>query len=151
LIAIAIGIYSIMSHDPLEGKEVAMPQTGIIAENASGKNVAPLEIIIPKDETDSYYIKLVNIKTDKTDMAMFIRAGESLDILVPLGSYELRYACGEKWYGEEYLFGKNTEYYKTDDTFDFTEDKKGYNGWTVELTYHADGNLNSSEIKDDDF
>ncbi len=152
VIGIAICIYFIVSsHDPLKGKEVAMPMTGIIAKNISSENVAPLEIIIPKEETKSYYIKLINIKTDNTAMTMFIRKGESLDILVPLGSYELRYACGENWYGEEYLFGKNTEYYKTDDTFDFTEDKEGYNGWTVDLTGQIDGNLETPEIDDDDF
>jgi len=152
VIGIAICIYFIVSsHDPLKGKEVAMPKTGIIAKNINGENVAPLEIIIPGDETKSYYIKLINIKTDKTAMTMFIRTGESLDILVPLGSYELRYACGENWYGEEYLFGKNTTYFKTDDTFDFTEDSDGYNGWTVDLTGQIDGNLETPEIDDDEF
>jgi hypothetical protein len=29
---------------------------------------------------------------------------------LPLGSYKIRYAYGQNWFGEKKLFGKNTAY-----------------------------------------
>jgi hypothetical protein len=38
-------------------------------------------------------------------MTIFVRGGENVETLVPLGSYYVRYASGTTWYGHDHLFG----------------------------------------------
>lgn len=129
---------------------VALPKNGqILYYDKKLDYVAPLTI--STKGTDSYFIKLVSTKTWEPVLWFFVRAGQSVDIDVPLGRYELRYACGEEWYGLEYLFGEDTAYYKADDFFRFKVSGTGYSGWTVELYAQRDGNLSVDEIDKEDF
>ncbi len=52
-----------------------------------------------------------------------IRLLNEIEIKVPLGSYIVKYAVGEKWYGEKYLFGPETRYNKADEKFVFEFDR----------------------------
>ena len=79
-------------------------------------------------------------------LRVFVRSGMTFETDVPLGKYEVYYATGDTWYGEEHLFGPDTQYYKCDGTFDFTEDSEGYNGWTLTLTAVSNGNLDTDSI-----
>ena len=38
-----------------------------------------------------------------------------LELKVPLGTFEIRYASGKQWYGYNYLFGDDTSYSKAAD------------------------------------
>ena len=82
---------------------------------------------------------------------MFIRGGERLETLLPLGSYELRYAAGKTWYGTEHLFGPDTAYSRADERLDFRESPTGYSGYTIELFLQIDGNLETKSIRPEDF
>lgn len=56
-------------------------------------------------------------------MTIFVRGGENVETLVPLGSYYVRYASGTTWYGHDHLFGDyHTGYSKADEVFNFTVD-----------------------------
>ena len=70
----------------------------------------------------------------------------SLNIKVPTGLYEIKYATGHKWYGENYLFGPETNYSKADSVFNFTYDDYQYSGYTVELIMQQNGNLRTSGL-----
>lgn len=85
------------------------------------------------------------------ELRVFIRSGMTFETDVPLGSYEVYYATGDTWYGEEELFGPDTRYYKCDGTFDFTQDSEGYNGWTLTLTAVYGGNLDTDLVDESDF
>lgn len=85
------------------------------------------------------------------ELRVFIRSGMTFETDVPLGRYEVYYATGDAWYGEEELFGPDTRYYKCDDTFDFTQDSEGYNGWTLTLTAVYGGNLDTDLVDESDF
>lgn len=82
---------------------------------------------------------------------MFIQGGKSEQIEAPLGTYILKYASGETWYGYAHLFGPTTVYSKADKLFSFTFDGNGYSGYTVTLYNVINGNLRTSRISADDF
>lgn len=88
---------------------------------------------------------------DISELRFYVRGGNSVELLVPLGTYELYYATGSVWYGEENLFGRNTTYQKCDDTFEFTKDSSGYNGWTLTLYPVENGNMDTDIINEEDF
>jgi hypothetical protein len=119
-----------------------------VIKRPSVKPVAPLGI---KSRSGSnYYVKLVNLR-GQTAMTAFIRGGQYFEMLVPLGTYELKYAAGNTWYGEHQLFGQNTVYSKANELFDFTFDGTRYSGYTVELIMQTNGNLHTETISENDF
>jgi len=62
----------------------------------------------------NFLLKLVDPQTRKDVMRMFIVGGQEANFWVPVGEYELVYASGENWYGDELLFGPETQYAKAD-------------------------------------
>lgn len=121
-----------------------LPRTG--DNNASfEKGLAPLNI-----KTSAagyhYYVKIVNSTNNQELGSYFIRSGGVLNIDVPVGIYEIKYATGKQWFGRDYLFGPKTVYSKADSTFDFSFDGYQYSGYTVELIMQQDGNLGTSDI-----
>ena len=81
----------------------------------------------------------------------YVRAGGTLSVDVPLGTYEIYYATGNTWYGRNNLFGPDTVYQKCEGSFSFTEDVSGYNGWTLTLYPTFNGNMDTDIIDADDF
>lgn len=125
-----------------------LPASGVIEYYGTKERVAPFGIDTDQS-TGNFYIKIVEPGMQEALLTAFVQAGDYVEFDVPLGDYELRYAVGQDWYGEEYLFGPNTSFYRADEIFDFTEDSEGYNGWTVELYEQIDGNM-STEVMDDE-
>ena len=81
-------------------------------------------------------------------MVVFIRNGETATRLqVPAGTYEVRYASGETWYGDTHLFGPTTSYSKAGSLFSFG----GGDGYTLELYKQLNGNLHTNTIRPEDF
>lgn len=78
-------------------------------------------------------------------------ARERLDALAPLGTYELRYAAGQTWYGTTHLFGPETSCSRADSQFEFRETPDGYSGYTVELFLQVNGNLRTRTLAREDF
>lgn len=70
---------------------------------------------------------------------------------VPVGSYEIKYATGQEWFGPILDFGESASYARCDDRFDFTQDDDGYTGYTIELILQTDGNLQTDPIPAEDF
>ena len=80
-----------------------LPYNGRIRTYTYGERIAPLEI---RASTGSHYlVKLVNRYRNTPVMTIFVRSGMTASVDVPLGTYELRYAAGNTWYGNEHLFG----------------------------------------------
>jgi hypothetical protein len=70
---------------------------------------------------------------------------------VPLGTYELRYASGKRWYGTQCLFGRQTVYSKAEKLFSFHVEDNRVVGYTIELILQAGGNLQTSQISREEF
>jgi hypothetical protein len=127
--------------------EPILERTGVLRGSVK-RGVAPLSIITKPGL--NYFVKLV-APPDRIIMTMFIRGGDTLHTKVPLGTFEIRYAAGRKWYGEDCRFGNETAYSKADRSFQFTSNDQGYSGYTVELIMQTSGNLPVSAISRDQF
>ena len=126
--------------------EQMLPESNV--NNATFLNgVAPLKIKTSATGENHYLVKIVDIVNNNTIGSYFIRSGESIDIKVPLGTYEIKYATGVKWYGMNYLFGPDTIYSKADSTFNFVFNGYEYSGYTIELIMQTNGNLRTTGLK----
>ena len=130
--------------------EQTFPSNGTIVSYTDDEAIAPLEIVTSSDDT-YYFLKLSDYSTDTDVMAVFIQPGQTVDINVPLGSYQIKYATGDIWYGEEDLFGPNTSCSKLADVFDFTISGDTVYGYTIELIMQTDGNLGIDGLSINDF
>lgn len=137
--------------DYTDSPQELLPGNGyeFYSKAANEVRVAPLTI----DTTGSgyYYVKLESYKTGKPELIFFVHGGESVETLVPLGTYVLKYANGDNWYGESNLFGEDTVYSKAAEPFEFYDDGDYHKGWTVELYMQANGNLDVDTISEDEF
>lgn len=124
------------------------PENGTILADSGLSRVAPLEI--KTAEGLAYYVKLCDMSGNEV-LGFFVGPNASVEVSAPLGTYELRYACGTAWYGTTPKFGESTQYYKADSLFDFTDDGTYYNGHTVTLYAVPGGNLNTEAIDPEDF
>ncbi len=122
-----------------------LPQTG--DNTASFTNgVAPLSIKTSPNGGYHYFVKVINTANHRELGSYFIRSGGVLEIEVPVGTYEIRYASGKQWYGTGYLLGPETTYSKADRNFTFGFDGYQYNGYSIELIMQQNGNLRTSGI-----
>lgn len=129
---------------------VPRPSSGLYAENLNGQQaIAPLEI--RTDSGSDYYVKVVNAASDDDTLVIYIRGGEMVEVEVPLGSYEIRYASGNNWYGDTELFGPDTSFNKADELFDFVDNGYQVSGYTITLYQVVDGNLETKSIDESQF
>ena len=115
----------------------------------SGNREAPFSVEVGAGE--DYFIKVKSASTAKEVLGAYILGGTKFKTKLPLGSYELSYASGDLWYGEEFLFGPNTDYSKADKSFQFTKSGRSINGVSVKLVRVVNGNLKTKNISKDDF
>ena len=129
---------------------VNVPVSPGVQFDLSGKEgVAPLRIVTSPGH--DYLVKIVDSVSAQDVMAVFVTGGVDIEVLVPLGSYGLKYASGEVWQGNTALFGPETNYAKTNDVFDFVENSQDYSSYTVELILQSDGNLVTQNIDASEF
>lgn len=139
---------------------------GQVLKKPDYEGVCPLEIRAGKD--CNYYIYLEyknapgwstvlrhNLKGAtppyESDMAFYVKAGTTVEVDVPVGVYKLYYATGDTFYGESALFGDETQYYSSDDDFDFYADSNYFQGHTLTLYSITNGNLETEKINKSDF
>lgn len=126
-----------------------MPLSGSVRRFTTAKPMAPFEI--KAAQGSHYLLKLVDAYTYSPVMTVFVRSGDTVEVEVPLGTYEVRYASGNIWYGYEYLFGPETSYNKADKNFSFEVIGSQIRGFTITLYKVAHGNLQTLPIKPTDF
>lgn len=123
---------------------------GIYQRFTNAEAIAPFRIVTPTGQ-ESYYVKLVDAFTGTPAMSFYIFGGQSFETEVPLGTYRVKYATGETWCGENYLFGSSTRYSETDKTFEFSVQGNQISGYTVELIRQRGGNLHTKSISANQF
>lgn len=127
-----------------------LPLNGAIKRYVKDEAIAPLKITT-RESGNHYFVKLVDWYTSKTVCTVFIRSGQSVSLDMPLGSYKLKYATGEQWYGTKFLFGPETAYSVADKQFDFEVRGDHVSGYTVELILQPNGNLKTNKISAEEF
>lgn len=125
-------------------REISLPQSGELQTFTSDERMAPFEI--RSASGGNYLVKLVDAYSKSDVLTIFIRGGVVVNVDVPLGSYEVRYAAGDRWYGYEHLFGPETVCSKADKTFTFKVEGNQISGFTLTLYKVSHGNLHTSKI-----
>jgi hypothetical protein len=128
---------------------LALPRSGEVQRYTSQDGVAPLQI--QSSVGDHYFVKLEDANSGRPVVAVFVRGGQTEEIEVPLGTYTVKYASGEKWYGVPHLFGPDTQYSKADQTFTFSSNGYQYTGYTITLYKVSNGNLSTTKLQPGDF
>ena len=141
--------YSPPSQPTFNEPALHLPQSGTIRRYTSRAGVAPLEI--QTSAGSNYLVKLEDVSTGSNILDVFIRGGSTIEIEVPLGTYRLKYAAGQTWYGYEHYFGPSTGYSKADSNFRFYNDGYRVSGYTVTLYQVRDGNLSTSRLSPGQF
>ncbi len=114
-----------------------------------GSDLAELTIKISVGT--NYFIRLEDL-SGRPARTYFMRGGATETFPVPLGTFKLKYAVGSEWCGDSQLFGSDTIYNVTDDSFTFEETPDHYpTHWTVELILQPHGNLRTQQITRADF
>lgn len=121
-----------------------LPPSGSVRVFTDASRIAPLRI--EGTQGTHNLVKLVDAYTKEDVLTVFVRSGAVVNIDVPLGAYEIRYASGDVWYGYEYLFGARTDYSKADRTFVFDSVGQRVTGYTITLYKVTHGNLSTSRI-----
>lgn len=136
---------------PLSREVLDLPYTGYSNQYLplDDDSVAPFVVIAPND--DHYWIRVVDIYTDKEVKSFFLRAGETLETTLPLGGYRIDYAYGKQWYGVEELFGPKTIYSRTQKNLKFSNVDGGTEGHIIRLIKVIDGNLHTKPISKNQF
>jgi hypothetical protein len=128
-------------------RELKLPETGGGYTYFDDEELAGGFLVRTKPGRNHYWIKLEDFFTEETKAEFFIRGGDSFGIEVPTGSYRMKMASGQKWFGVKHRFGAMTEYSKADDLFPIEYGDK----WTVDLIPQRNGNLEDTPISADEF
>jgi hypothetical protein len=126
-----------------------LPENGEVSTYAYFRALAPFEI--KSSSGTNYLVKLTNASTGAPVQTIFVRGGTTVEVKVPLGTFSVKYAAGETWYGYRHLFGPMTAYSKASELFTFKNDGTGYTGYTITLYKVRNGNLRTQQIDPEEF
>lgn len=93
-----------------------IPSSKVLSGNNSG------QVITVKTSADLYDLHITFYALSGTDLneegtkslSAYIRAGETLNVYLPVGNYKLVQGHGDSWYGDELAFGPNGTYTVSD-------------------------------------
>ncbi len=139
--------------EALKRLEQPLPKTGIFRvanQRSYAKNDAP-PLRIENAPYDHTLIKLTRISTGDEVMSIFVRAGESVEVYVPVGTYKAKLASGQTWYGDAVRFGPSTKYAELEGTFEFKQEGLQLLGHRLALTRITQGNLKEHSLNASDF
>jgi hypothetical protein len=129
--------------------EQVLPPHGKITWYSNGDPIAPLEI--RSSRGSHYVVKVSDYDSERDVLSVFVHGGSTINLDVPLGTYCIKYASGDHWYGSTHLFGPETAYYKADSSFDFRVTGNQVSGYTLTLYKVEDGNLQTTQISPNEF
>lgn len=125
------------------------PASGATRRFTVGEPIAPLEL--KTSNGSNYLVKLESAQNGTNVLDIYVQGGTNITVKVPVGSYILKYAAGETWYGYDYLFGPDTVYTSAETIFDFHDNGYQISGFTVVLYRVPQGNLLTRAISANDF
>jgi hypothetical protein len=130
--------------------EQSLPANGHVRPQVNASQTAPFRILTSGGDTH-YFVKLEESGTGRSVLTVFVRSGHQVDMRVPFGTYVVKYASGQKWYGYQHLFGPYTVYTKADSTFAFRREGNQIKGFSITLYAVEGGNLSTLPINPKDF
>ncbi|MFX0541262.1 hypothetical protein ACEWPM_005960 [Roseovarius sp. S4756] len=111
--------------------------------------VFPLQVKTPPGQ--DYFLTLIDASTDSPALAAYIEGGTFFKVLVPPGIFRVKFAAGDKWQGEDDLFGPGaqTQIFELRDPLTF--ETRGYDtkaGHLVDLVGAPQGEIVEARVKD---
>ncbi|MCL2784246.1 MAG: hypothetical protein FWD55_02180 [Propionibacteriaceae bacterium] len=88
------------------------PGTGLLQAGKSGQ---PFKVITGPGE--DRHVTFFKWGTSTPVVSAYVKAGATLNIRVPVGSYRLVYASGDTWYGNQYSFGPSGYYHEFKESY----------------------------------
>ena len=139
--------------DALRRMARPLPESGIFRFAHRGRfdpdRNPPLKISNSPDANT--LMKLIRVGDGVEVMSIFIRAGQTVEVAVPFGSYKVKIASGQTWYGDVIRFGPTTSYAILDAVLDFTKEGSQLLGHQLTLTRVKHGNLKQLPLTATDF
>ena len=120
----------------------AAPPAGLMWNRTGLPAVFPLQVKTAPGR--DYRVTLIDAGTGDPALAAYIKGGAFFKVLVPPGTYRLRFAAGQVWQGEEALFGRGdkTERFELSETLTFETRGMGVKaGHVVDLTARGPGRM----------
>jgi hypothetical protein len=140
-------------------KIVPAPPTGDILARRRTSAIAPFAV--ETEPGPSYLLKLVNVSNPKDQIMVFVKGGETYSTKVPLGTYHLKAATGDVWYGRQHFFGPQTRFVRvrkkdrTDDdgvqAFKFSQSGNRISGLKISFKKVVGGNTSEESISREEF
>jgi hypothetical protein len=139
--------------ETLRKAERPLPLSGVyramIEWQHNTSNLPPFKIVNAPDS--NALVKLIRTTDGIEVMSIFVRAGETIEVGVPVGSYRAKIASGQTWYGDAIRFGPKTNYAVLDSPLNFSIEGIHLQGHAVTLTQVRNGNLRQIQINAKDF
>jgi hypothetical protein len=98
--------------------------------------------VIPSLGRGHVYVKVEGWDDPRVVCCFFVRRGRSAETAIPPGTYRLKVACGERWYGEKRLFGPDGSYGAITDRIRIL----ARTHYTISLTRSRAGTLKENRI-----
>ncbi len=134
--------------EALRKSEQPLPRSGLF-RGYSPVNAPPLKVTnSPEANT---LMKLIRTSDGAEVMSIFIRAGQTVKLGVPVGSYKVKIASGHTWYGNSIRFGPSTSYASLDTVLHFSIQGSQLLGNELTLKKIKDGNLHQVSLSANDF
>lgn len=118
-----------------------LPETGIMASYFFCPTTSEFQITAPPDQ-HVFIMMESNTFSHMNAALIFVRAGETADIMVESFPYTVKYAVGKEWQGLYKLFGQDTQYAQLDESLHFQENE----GLSLDIMPANGGNISSREI-----
>lgn len=118
------------------------PPAGLMWNKTGLPAVFPLQVKTPPGQ--DYVLTLIDPQTGAAALAAYIDGGAFFKVLVPPGTYGLKFATGQNWQDEEALFGPGdkTEHFELSGTLTFETRGLGIKaGHVVNLIPREDGRM----------
>lgn len=93
----------------------------------------PGPVKIRGDRRANYFVKVRDVATGRDILVAMLAAGETIDLRLAVGSYDLRYAAGETWEGEKTLFGPDTIFMRNTQILTLAFDGDRFMGFITDL------------------
>ena len=126
-----------------------LPDNGAVRVFTVSDRIAPFKIIA--GPSGHSLVKLLKSNSKMEVMTIFVRSGQVAEVKVPLGSYDIRLASGNDWYGYAGKFGRFGSYRKSDQVFTFDTDGNYVGGHSITLSDTLNGNMRTQGISADEF
>lgn len=138
--------------EALKKLEQPLPQTGILGGKKKRFDLDSLPPFrLENAPADHTLLKLVRASDGVEVVTIFVRAGESIELGIPPGTYRAKTASGQIWYGDAVRFGPSTHYSELDKTLEFKVEGLQLLGHRLALQRMRQGNLGEHYLSASDF